>query len=115
MLIDLVSVLTGTLARHLNDQFSKRLSETPEIEVCRFLIPVLLSASVNVAFVSQVRLEFTSDALKEVAHLAMERRTGARGLRAIVVSDKCRLFISLSVHYTSLAYILALFELYAGN
>lgn len=63
----------------------------------------------------QVRLEFTSDALKEVAHLAMERRTGARGLRAIVVSDKCRLFISPSVHYASLAYILALFELYAAN
>lgn len=30
-----------------------------------------------------VELEFTDEALREIAHLAMERKTGARGLRAI--------------------------------
>lgn len=29
-------------------------------------------------------LTFTSEALKAIAHLALERKTGARGLRAIV-------------------------------
>ena len=31
-----------------------------------------------------VQLEFTPDALTEIARLAMERKTGARGLRAIL-------------------------------
>lgn len=34
----------------------------------------------------QVNLELTPDALKAIARLAMERKTGARGLRAIMVS-----------------------------
>lgn len=34
----------------------------------------------------QCNLTFTPEALKGVAHLAMERKTGARGLRAIMVS-----------------------------
>lgn len=33
----------------------------------------------------QVELSFTSDALQAIAKLAMERQTGARGLRAIMV------------------------------
>jgi len=33
----------------------------------------------------QVNLEVTDDALKAVAHLAMKHKTGARGLRAIMV------------------------------
>jgi ATP-dependent Clp protease ATP-binding subunit ClpX len=33
-----------------------------------------------------VKLEFTEDALAEVAHLAVERKTGARGLRSILES-----------------------------
>ena len=33
-----------------------------------------------------VKLEFTKEALEEVAHLAVERRTGARGLRSIIES-----------------------------
>lgn len=35
----------------------------------------------------QVELSFTSEALKAIAKQAMERQTGARGLRAIMVSD----------------------------
>jgi ATP-dependent Clp protease ATP-binding subunit ClpX len=31
-----------------------------------------------------VRLEFTDDALKEIAQKAIERKTGARGLRSIL-------------------------------
>ena len=31
-----------------------------------------------------VKLEFTEDALKEIAHMAVERKTGARGLRSIM-------------------------------
>ena len=31
-----------------------------------------------------VKLEFTEDALKEIAHMAVERRAGARGLRSIM-------------------------------
>ena len=31
-----------------------------------------------------VDLEFTPDALKAIAHLALERKSGARGLRAII-------------------------------
>jgi len=38
----------------------------------------------------QVNLEVTDDALKAVAHLAMKHKTGARGLRAIMV--RCLLF-----------------------
>lgn len=34
----------------------------------------------------QVELTFAEDALKQIAQLAMERQTGARGLRAIMVS-----------------------------
>lgn len=34
----------------------------------------------------QVDLSFSPDALHAIAHLAMERQTGARGLRAIMVS-----------------------------
>jgi len=33
----------------------------------------------------QVSLVITPGALKAIAHLAMERKTGARGLRAIMV------------------------------
>lgn len=33
-----------------------------------------------------VKLKFKKDALKEIAHLAIERNTGARGLRSIVES-----------------------------
>ncbi len=36
--------------------------------------------------IDDVKLEFTDDALKEVAHLATERKTGARGLRSIMES-----------------------------
>ena len=36
--------------------------------------------------IDDVKLEFTDDALKEVAHLATERNTGARGLRSIMES-----------------------------
>ena len=31
-----------------------------------------------------VKLEFTPDAVHEIAHMAVERKTGARGLRAIM-------------------------------
>lgn len=33
----------------------------------------------------EVDLSFSTDALKAIAQLAMERQTGARGLRAIMV------------------------------
>lgn len=36
--------------------------------------------------IDDVKLEFTDDALREVAHLATERKTGARGLRSIMES-----------------------------
>lgn len=36
----------------------------------------------------QVELSFTSEALQAIAKQAMERQTGARGLRAIMVSFK---------------------------
>jgi len=36
-------------------------------------------------FCWQVNLEVTNDALRAVAHLAMKHKTGARGLRAIMV------------------------------
>ena len=36
--------------------------------------------------IDDVKLEFTDDALKEVAHLATERKNGARGLRSIMES-----------------------------
>lgn len=35
----------------------------------------------------KVDLTFTPDALNAIAKLAMERKTGARGLRAIMVSS----------------------------
>lgn len=42
-----------------------------------------------------IELEFTEDALKRISHLAMERKTGARGLRAIV--EKCMEKVMFSV------------------
>lgn len=36
-----------------------------------------------------VKLEFEEDALREVAHLAIERNTGARGLRSIIEATMC--------------------------
>lgn len=36
----------------------------------------------------QVELSFTSEALQAISTQAMERQTGARGLRAIMVSRK---------------------------
>ncbi|WP_240374683.1 ATP-dependent protease ATP-binding subunit ClpX [Bacillus piscicola] len=36
--------------------------------------------------IDEVELEFTEDALKEIAHKAIERKTGARGLRSIIES-----------------------------
>lgn len=35
----------------------------------------------------QVELAFTPDAMEAIAHMAMERKTGARGLRSIMVSS----------------------------
>ncbi|GIX82100.1 ATP-dependent Clp protease ATP-binding subunit clpX-like, mitochondrial, partial [Caerostris extrusa] len=35
----------------------------------------------------EVELKFSEDALKAIAHLAMEQRTGARGLRAILIDQ----------------------------
>ena len=37
-----------------------------------------------------VRLEFTDDALKAIAHKAIARKTGARGLRSIMEGDPAR-------------------------
>lgn len=37
----------------------------------------------------QVELTFDNDALKQIAQQAMERQTGARGLRAIMVGFAC--------------------------
>lgn len=45
----------------------------------------------------QVELTFAEAALKQIAQLAMERQTGARGLRAIMVG-----LLNISTHYQSL-------------
>lgn len=37
----------------------------------------------------KVELTFTEDALNAIAKLAMERHTGARGLRSILVNFNC--------------------------
>ena len=44
-----------------------------------------------------MNLEVTDDALRAVAHLAMKHKTGARGLRAIMVSI-C-FFFNFQRHY----------------
>ena len=49
----------------------------------------------NIRLASEGKLEFTEDALKRISHLAMERKTGARGLRAIV--EKCMEKVMFSV------------------
>lgn len=41
----------------------------------------------------QVELSFTDEALKQIAQLAMERQTGARGLRAIMVRQLTLFFL----------------------
>lgn len=43
----------------------------------------------------QVELSFTSEALQAIAKQAMERQTGARGLRAIMVRVFCQLCCKL--------------------
>lgn len=40
----------------------------------------------NWSLVIQVELGFTKEAMDAISQLAMERKTGARGLRAIMVS-----------------------------
>ena len=42
-----------------------------------------------------IELEFTEDALKRIANLALERKIGARGLRAII--EKCMEKVMFSV------------------
>ena len=44
----------------------------------------------------QVDLTFTDNAIKAIAKLAMERQTGARGLRSIMVSKIVSKFLSVS-------------------
>lgn len=41
----------------------------------------------------QVELLFTEEALRAIAKLALEKKTGARGLRAIVVSPNRAVFL----------------------
>ncbi|XP_052796715.1 ATP-dependent Clp protease ATP-binding subunit ClpX-like [Mya arenaria] len=43
----------------------------------------------------EVQIEFTEEALRAIAHVAMEKQTGARGLRAVV--DKCQLMAGFEV------------------
>ncbi|KAH3841585.1 ATP-dependent Clp protease ATP-binding subunit clpX-like, mitochondrial [Dreissena polymorpha] len=43
----------------------------------------------------ECQLEFTEEALRAIARMAMEKQTGARGLRAVV--DKCQLMASYEV------------------
>ncbi len=47
-----------------------------------------------------VQLDFTEDALRAVAQLAIERKTGARGLRAILESTLSELMFSTPSDYT---------------
>ncbi len=47
-----------------------------------------------------VELEFTEEALREIAHLAIERKTGARGLRSIMESVLSQLMFDLPSDYT---------------
>lgn len=42
-----------------------------------------------------VKLEFEDDALKRIAHKAMERHTGARGLRSILENSMCDLMFEI--------------------
>jgi len=58
----------------------------------------------------QVNLVITPGALKAIAHLAMERKTGARGLRAIMVSFVIN-FIAL-IHTMHLFCIKLLFHFF---
>ena len=44
----------------------------------------------------QVDLTFTDNAIKAIAKLAMERQTGARGLRSIMVSKILSKFLRFS-------------------
>ena len=46
----------------------------------------ILAISCVKFFISQCKLDFTDCATRAIAMAAMERKTGARGLRAIVVS-----------------------------
>jgi len=41
----------------------------------------------------KVELTFTDDALRAIASQALEKKTGARGLRAIVVIIYCVIFV----------------------
>jgi ATP-dependent protease Clp ATPase subunit len=50
----------------------------------------------------QVELTFSSDALKAIAKLAMERQTGARGLRAIMVIKKALQSVKILIFCLSL-------------
>ena len=54
-----------------------------DVQFIHFVSGVCISTAVILA---QVNLVLTPCALKAIAHLAMERKTGARGLRAIMVS-----------------------------
>lgn len=64
-------------------------------------------------FLFQCELSVTQDALRAIARMALERKTGARGLRSIMVCkfDKDILFLFYLVFYV----LLMLSFLYTGK
>lgn len=51
----------------------------------------------NLAFCPQVELSFTPEAMDAISQQAMERKTGARGLRSIMVSPPETVQIGIQV------------------
>lgn len=62
------------------------LDEKALVEILTGPKNALVKQYVKLLELDDVELEFTEEALKEVAHLAIERKTGARGLRSIIES-----------------------------
>ncbi|WP_147803472.1 ATP-dependent protease ATP-binding subunit ClpX [Alkalicoccus halolimnae] len=62
------------------------LDEEALIEILTAPKNALIKQYVKLLELDDVELEFTEDALREVAKLAIERKTGARGLRSIIES-----------------------------
>jgi ATP-dependent Clp protease ATP-binding subunit ClpX len=62
---------------------TKQLTEDDLVSILTTPRNALIKQYKRMFQIEGVELEFTDDALREIAHLAVERETGARGLRSI--------------------------------
>ncbi|MCB0353471.1 MAG: ATP-dependent Clp protease ATP-binding subunit ClpX [Bdellovibrionales bacterium] len=72
-----------------------RLQEEDLVRILQEPKNALVKQYTQLIEIDGVELSFTEDALKKIAHLALQRKTGARGLRSII--EKCMLDVMYDI------------------